>query len=366
MLQNKVLYIGHYRDGTGWGNAALNNILALDAAGVDVVPRAITYEKDDKSYPSRIKELESQSKDGCNVVIQHTLPVNYSYDSRYKNIGCLTAESSNFLSTGWQDYCNLMDEIWVPSKNTADICRSSNVVKPIKVVPYSLDIERYTSNNEPNNGPIDEMINNFTFGFVGEFIERKNAKALCQAFHMEFSPNEPVNIFFKTSKKELSHIQNYFDFIKKGLKLRKNHKEELILSGMVPEDDYISILKQIDCFVMPSRGEAFCIPSLEAMALGIPSIWTDGIGMEHCKGIPVKSYSVPCFGAVETLTDLDTAESTWKEIDIIELGKAMRKMYETLVVPELKEDIAMQCKQQAGHYSHEEVGKKMKEIINDR
>jgi len=32
----KVLYIGHYRDGTGWGNAAVNNILAMDAAGIDV------------------------------------------------------------------------------------------------------------------------------------------------------------------------------------------------------------------------------------------------------------------------------------------------------------------------------------------
>ena len=37
----KVLYIGNYRDGTGWANACINNILALDSVGVDVVPRAI-------------------------------------------------------------------------------------------------------------------------------------------------------------------------------------------------------------------------------------------------------------------------------------------------------------------------------------
>ena len=39
----KVLYIGNYKDGTGWANACLNNILALDGAGVDVAPRAITF-----------------------------------------------------------------------------------------------------------------------------------------------------------------------------------------------------------------------------------------------------------------------------------------------------------------------------------
>ena len=49
MTTAKVLYIGHYKDGTGWGNAALNNILAMDAVGIDVVPRAITYEAQDKA-----------------------------------------------------------------------------------------------------------------------------------------------------------------------------------------------------------------------------------------------------------------------------------------------------------------------------
>ena len=42
----KVLYIGHYKDGTGWGGAAIDNILALDAVGVKVVPRAITFESE--------------------------------------------------------------------------------------------------------------------------------------------------------------------------------------------------------------------------------------------------------------------------------------------------------------------------------
>ena len=37
----KVLYIGCYRDGTGWAKAAQNYILSLDTAGVEVVPRFI-------------------------------------------------------------------------------------------------------------------------------------------------------------------------------------------------------------------------------------------------------------------------------------------------------------------------------------
>ena len=37
----KVLYIGHYKEDSGWSRAAINNILALDAAGVNVVCRDI-------------------------------------------------------------------------------------------------------------------------------------------------------------------------------------------------------------------------------------------------------------------------------------------------------------------------------------
>ena len=83
----------------------------------------------------------------------------------------------------------------------------------------------------------------------------------------------------------------------------------------MPKQDYISVLSQVDCFVMPSRGEAFCIPALEAMALGVPAIYTEGIGMDFCVGQPIESRLTPCFGAVDTLLDLDTAATSWSEID---------------------------------------------------
>ena len=111
----KVLYINNYKDGTGWSNAGINNILALDSAGIDVVPRAITFEDQHHDYPERIKELEQTPTNGCTVCIQHTLPHLYSYDYRSKNIGCLDTERSHFKVTGWQYYINLMDEVWVPT-----------------------------------------------------------------------------------------------------------------------------------------------------------------------------------------------------------------------------------------------------------
>lgn len=354
----KVLYIGNYRDGTGWANACINNILAMDSAGIDVVPRAITFNSSDSEYPERIKELEKRSNNDCTVCIQHTLPHLYCYDSQYKNIGFLAVESYDFIDTGWHRHINLMDELWVPSQEAKDSANRSGVTIPIKVVPHSLDMSQYQN---PKGQLVKQMIDNYTFGFVGEFIERKNIKSLIQAFHIEFDPYEPVNLFIKTSRVEIKSLENYCDQIKKGLKLRNGYKKEITISGIMPKEDYISVLNQINCFVMPSRGEAFCIPALEAMAMGKPCLYTKGIGMTYCVGSEVESTPVPCFGATDTLPDLDCASTTWLDINVTDLRKKMREAYETY-----NEDISNKAKEKAMEYDHKNIGLLIKEILNDR
>jgi len=360
----KVLYIGHYRDGTGWANAAINNILAMDKAGIEIVPRAITYEQKDSEYPDRIKELEANSSYGSDICIQHTLPHLYSYDSSYKkNIGFLATETTSFKDTGWQKYCNLMDEIWVPSIATKASCRLSGVNKPIEIVPHSLDISSYINHEQKNK--IQELENSFNFVFIGEFIERKNIKALVQAFHSEFETIEPVNLFIKTSRQDLKAVQEYCNNIKRGLKIRKSYKNEIIISGKLDKHDYISVLKQCHSFVMPSRGEGFCIPALEAMSVGIPVIHTSNTGLgDYAYGTPVASRPVPCFGAVDTIPYLDNANSSWYEIDVEQLKFAMRSAYMKWNTETAKTE-SNKAIEWAKEYDHEAIGGLIKEILND-
>ena len=55
----KVLYIGYYKEDSEWGNITSNNILALDAAGIDVVCRNFKLTKD-RDITGRLKELEQK------------------------------------------------------------------------------------------------------------------------------------------------------------------------------------------------------------------------------------------------------------------------------------------------------------------
>ena len=83
----RVLYIGCYRDGTGWGQAAIDYILAMDSVGIDVVPRAVKLNSNIAELPDRILELENKSSRGCNVCIQHVLPHMMDYNGKFeKNI----------------------------------------------------------------------------------------------------------------------------------------------------------------------------------------------------------------------------------------------------------------------------------------
>lgn len=351
----KVLYVGNYKDGTGWGNAALNNILAMDSAGIDVVPRSISYKDKIDFSNARMLELEKKSADGCDVCIQHVLPHLYCYDAGFKlNIGFLASETLDLKYSGWNTYASIMDEIWVPS----NACKKSlNIEKPIHVIPHSLDISEYQDTESGNK--IENLIGTYNFVFVGEFVERKNLKDLLRAFHTEFRPWENVNLYIKTSGADLSIVQNFCNQIKSGLKVSKKYKEEVIISGKLDKEDYISTLAQCHCFVMPSHGEAFCIPALEASVLGLDCLWTDGIGVEDfAVGSAVESCEEPCFGGTASLRNLYTAKNKWLKINVENLQKAMRNSFNNYKMQ--RKDFK---KPSVGDYSHENIGKMIKKRL---
>tara|TARA_Y100000356_G_scaffold108495_1_gene94854 strand:+ start:502 stop:744 length:243 start_codon:yes stop_codon:yes gene_type:complete len=56
----KVLYFGHYKEGTGWAQAAIDYILALDSVGVDVVCRNINLTGVEHQVPKKNPRIREQ------------------------------------------------------------------------------------------------------------------------------------------------------------------------------------------------------------------------------------------------------------------------------------------------------------------
>lgn len=370
----KVLYISHHKEASGWGQAARDYILAMDKVGIDVVPRAIKLGNSTNNLPDRILELEKKSVENCNICIQHVLPHYMKYDSCFdKNIGFCILETSGIKHTSWPKYLNLMDEIWTPCSDIGKECYQSNITKPVKVVPHTININDYTKVYPKLNLPNKDK---FTFYFIGEFIKRKHLSALVQAFHTEFKPHEPVELVIKVNKFGMNsetlaeELKNFCNKIKDNLRLYKDpnrYKAEILITVNIARSDLLSLHSSCDCFVSPSYGEAFCIPALEAMAMGNLVISSavggpkDYIDAER-NGFLVGGTMEPVFGQHETFEEFGTAREKWFNISVSDLCKTMRRVYQ--MDKSKKANIKTEAHMSAFRYSYENIGDLMKELLS--
>lgn len=333
------------------------------AAGIEVSAKPVLLNGDlsHDELPDEIKKAETTSSKDCEVCIQHVLPHYLDFNGNFKkNIAVLITETVNWEESGWVNYINTMDEVWVPNTDAKDF---SIISPPIKVIPHACDINRY-NNIQP--AKIPELEGGYTFYYIGELNRRKRINAFIEAFHLEFSSNEPVNILLKVYKPGV-HPHEVFqetvklcNDIKTGLKLYNDvsrYHSELIMANYMPDKDLLSLHKACDCFVLSSYGEAWSYPAFDAMALGNEVIapWSGGPKDYLENESLVGGDYIPCIGSMETFPFLNSGRESWYSVDIECLRETMRKMYNKKTEPF------------SSHlnYSFEKVGQLMKEAINE-
>lgn len=369
----KVLFLGVFKDGTGWSNMATNYILALDKAGITVVPRVIrlSYNPSKEVHP-RILELEDNDERGCDVVIQNILPHMMDYNGNFKCIGTYCSETSNFKNTNWSTYLNTMDELWIPNHQMIDAAIESDVKTHMEVVPIPTDVSKYAQRYEKFEIP--EIEDRFVFYTVGELNRRKNLTALLRAFHMEFSPDEPVVLMVKcgvlnqSPEDAGSHAQQIIATTKRELNLYPKtslYSEEIIITEHLSETDMMRLHRTGDCFVSTSFGEAWCLPAFDAMGMGNTPICTDVGGVREfinneC-GWLIPGKPTPCFGmSMNAIPGLYSGSSDWIDIDIGLLRLAMRTAFENKEVRNIKAGNGID---NVYSFGYDTVGNQMRELL---
>jgi glycosyltransferase involved in cell wall biosynthesis len=326
----RIQYIGNFTDGTGWAKASTYNALALQSAGYDVYCKELKYNENKIILEEEIENLLLKESPTFDAVVHHVLPKDYRYIGGVKNIGFIALESIILSNIHWIKNLYMMDEIWVPNEASRNCLVNSGIeYEKIKILPHTFNYHRIV--NSDNGANITALNNTFNFAFVGEFSKRKNLEALLRAFHNEFDYIEPVNLFIKTFS-NMDILNAFRTDVRKRMKLGNRYKDEVMLCDYLPEDVLGAVLKQCHAFVMPSYGEAWCYPAMESMALGLPVIYTSGIGIEEYadnqSNFPVESQTAFCYGATDTLDDIYTSKDLWKEINVADLQMTMRKVFE--------------------------------------
>ena len=384
----KVLYISHVKESSGWGTSAENQILALDAVGVDVVCRNVTLTRDRDNVHPKILELEQKDSRECDICIQHVLPHHLIGSDMFKrNIAFLEAESTSLSKIAWIEHLKLVNEVWVPNQ---DLCKSlrddDGLQLPIHIVHHPCNYDRYTKKYPEITIP--QLENKFVFYYIGDLNDRKNIDSIVTCFHSEFDKSEPVGLLLKVKKfgKSPEETRQIMDAklsqIKNTLRMYPNiqdYARDLVIAEDVSDENICSIHQYCDCFVCPSHGEAWSIPTFDAMAFGNSPIASDYGGpaefipldplrlpAEECGTLVGGSYSV-CKCSDAAFPDIFTGREYWFQPCEMEIRETMREKYETYKQDPLaaKRGWKLSGLKQAKKFSYEAIGNKMKEILSE-
>ncbi|UFJ42517.1 glycosyltransferase family 4 protein [Brevibacillus humidisoli] len=277
----KLTFICPVFDASGYAHVARSIIFGLLERGFLIRILPSNGNKLDAGLPPAQRE-RLQTLCQSNIlpegpIVQIGLVQNFLLFPNRINIG-MTMLESDHVPAHWVETCNRMDQIWVPSTfNQTTFVKSGVRPEKVAVVPIGVDVNRFHPRVAPLKvGPFE---NRLVFLSNFEWVIRKGYDLLLQAYLEEFSQSDPVALVIKTY--EGSH------FDPSGKKMRAVWKEMIQRYGIrrppllewitdgIADEDMPSFYTAGDCYIIPSRGEGWNLPALEAMSCGIPVITTN-------------------------------------------------------------------------------------------
>lgn len=236
----------------------------------------------------------------------------------------------------WVEKSGECDQLWVHSRWVKWNAVKSGIDKNrIKVIPHGIDEKIFRPAGKKYGLSTDRS---FKFLFVGATVFRKGIDILLKAFGMAFDTHDDVCLVIKDNPRDVfySGIKHRDEI--SALRRDKNYPELIYIDEYLYPRELASLYRACNIGVFPYRAEGFCLPILEAMACGLPSIVPRfGACLDFCADsnsflMPVKRFNMPVFGsfAINTLGFSEEVE----EVDFCEaspetLAGFLRKIYGT-------------------------------------
>jgi glycosyltransferase involved in cell wall biosynthesis len=217
------------------------------------------------------------------------------------------------------------DAVWVPTEWGRHVFVGAGLRdERVRVVPEGVDSELFRPSDSA------ETRERFRFLCVGKWEVRKGTALLVRAFAEEFSAAEPVEL--------VMHCHNIYlggfrldAAIARELPRLASAPPRISASAAMSLAGLIALMQASDAFVLPTRGEAWGLPILEAMACGLPCIVTD-YGGHRTFADATNSYLIgvermaPVHDPANFSPSLDWG--AWAEPDVAHLRELMRHVFE--------------------------------------
>ncbi|HXI50198.1 MAG TPA: sulfotransferase, partial [Candidatus Saccharimonadales bacterium] len=181
--------------------------------------------------------------------------------------------------------CNQFDELWVPSRSTADAFLAGGVeAGKILVLPPGVDVSEFNPERSKPRALPHRAAWNFLASF--DWQTRKGWDVLVTAYLHEFSAQDDVCLYLQTGvgdrperearvliERQLQEFLARLSLAFDGAQAKSRPRIELLLEP-IPPHEQPSLYRAVDCVVCPSRGESWNRTAHEAMAMALPVIAT--------------------------------------------------------------------------------------------
>lgn len=305
--RRELIWKSILREYEGYGTTGRQLLLAVERQGVDI-----------SFPPTTNQQVEGFERFYKSFTGWNKIGFYHHYDLRPSTLQCerivnLSAWETTIVPKSHVNEINKAVTLqYVPCRQNLEAFIECGVKVPLRILHHGIEPSQFPYLERPYK----EM---FTFGTFGDLTPRKGIDVLLRAFMDEFRKNEPVRLIMKSMSADYSCEDS----------------RVILRTGFLDDNALQEFLRQMDVFVLPSRGEGFGKCGLEAMATGLSIIATNWSGpAEYLDPEDSFPLSYKLIEARQTKISLKRKvvygdhEGQWAEPDYEHLRHLMRWVYE--------------------------------------
>lgn len=253
---------------------ALQNLQWLTAGDIDMPD-------EDREILDTLRKKEFPPEES--ILIHMSIPIEFQWPHNYKKYFGFSMLETDKISPAWTEILNRLDGCIVPTPFNVKTFMDSGVKVPITIIPFGVDFDMYSLNKGPLLS-MPDIPTKFNFLCVGQWTQgdRKNIAQTILSFLKTFRGNKDVGLILKvygTGAGTMDKIQciEKINAIRRHAGLRPGEGSKIhLVHGALTSEEMAQLYHDAQVFLLPSSGEAFGMPIVEAVASGLPVITTGG------------------------------------------------------------------------------------------